>query len=297
VKIMPSVVRGVKCVGKVRGGAQGHLVEASDKRLYVVKFVNNPQGGRRILLNEMVASLLLGELGIKVAQPAFVICDGQFFEQNPNAFFASKQRQIAVEPGIHFGSQHLLLPGDEAMILDFLPDVLFPRIQNRDHFLGMLMADKWLSNADGRQTVFQRLGSNWAATMIDHGLTFQGVEWAFKDSRVQGLYCRTAVYGAKPVLRDFDPWLQKLFRLKSDLIGELLTAIPSDWLRGHEHELTGLLQKLFDRRVLIRGLLKESLTWIRERRRYREMRARVVSALPHLDTTMTSTTALRPDQP
>ena len=47
----PEHIYAVQHVRKMRGGAQAHLLRASDNRFYVTKFQNNPQGAR-ILAND-----------------------------------------------------------------------------------------------------------------------------------------------------------------------------------------------------------------------------------------------------
>ena len=42
-------VNAKRFVRKMRGSAQAHLLECDDGSFYVVKFSNNPQGGRRVL--------------------------------------------------------------------------------------------------------------------------------------------------------------------------------------------------------------------------------------------------------
>ncbi|HEV2172084.1 MAG TPA: HipA family kinase, partial [Nitrospira sp.] len=48
----------------LRGGAQSHLMRASDGHFYVTKFQNNPQHVR-VLANEMFAT----ELGLRLGLP------------------------------------------------------------------------------------------------------------------------------------------------------------------------------------------------------------------------------------
>ena len=277
-RIKPAVVRGLRCVRKMRGGAQAHLIEASNGCQYVVKFVNNPQG-RRILVNEMVASFLFGELGINVAQPAFVTIDRECLKQNPNLFLKLGSRRIDVDSGVHFGS---LVPCEPAVpIFDFLPDALFQKVVNRDHFKGVLMADKWVCNCDGRQAVFHRAGNDWVATMIDQGYAFEGTNWRFTDAPLHGLYGRVAVYGYRPIMRQFELWIEKLFALNTELEDEIRDTIPTEWLGGEENELRKLLRKLFERRELVPDLVRQSLC--RLRRKAREDRARVES-VPAQDT-------------
>src|SRR5580658_4104367 len=91
-------------IRKMRGGAQAHLLEASDGRFYVVKFRNNPQH-RRILVNEWIASVFLEYLGLAAPKTAMVRVSESFLEQNPEVHFQAGSGRIAVEPGWHFGSQ------------------------------------------------------------------------------------------------------------------------------------------------------------------------------------------------
>ena len=62
---------------------------------------------------------------------------------------------MEVEPGWHFGSRY---PGDPARtaVYDFLPDALLRQVANLEDFRAILVFDKWVGNADGRQSVFYR---------------------------------------------------------------------------------------------------------------------------------------------
>jgi hypothetical protein len=69
-------------------------------------------------------------------------------------------------------------------VYDFVPDTLLHQVRNLSDFLGVLVFDKWVSNADGRQAVFFRarvrewlpgaaeahaLTMGFVGLMIDHG--------------------------------------------------------------------------------------------------------------------------------
>jgi hypothetical protein len=83
----------------------------------------------------------------------------------------------------------------------------------------VLVFDNWTGNADGRQCVFYRamirrddLGGGHAgfvARMIDHA--FNGPNWDFPESPLQGLYERRAVYDGVSAPDDFQPWLDQVF--------------------------------------------------------------------------------------
>src|SRR5579871_6433237 len=198
---------------KMRGGAQAHLLQCSDGHFYVVKFLNNPQH-RRILVNEWIAAAFLDYLQISTPPAAMISLSAEFLAENPEIHIQLGSRRVPVEPGWHFGSRY---PGDPAKVLvyDFIPDLLLDKVANQNEFLGVLVFDKWIGNADARQSIFfrARLESSAAvkpdrpsrlglvACMMDHGYVFGGPNWEFSDSPLQGLYFRPLVY--RPV-RSFD---------------------------------------------------------------------------------------------
>ena len=138
----------------MRGGAQAHLIEATDGHFYVVKFLNNPQD-RRILVNEWIASTFLNYLGISTPEKAMVHVSQGFLDDNPEAYIQLGTHRQSLEPGWHFGSR---FPGDPRrhVVYDFLPDSLLARVENLPQFRGVLAFDKWVGNADSRQAVFFR---------------------------------------------------------------------------------------------------------------------------------------------
>ncbi len=256
----------------MRGGAQAHLVEASDGRCYVVKFASNPQG-RRVLVNELISALLLQRLGIATPEVAFVTVDDDFLAQNPECWIGREEQKIPILPGVHFGSRYPGLAG-EFPIYDLFPKPLLGRVYNRDHFLGALVFDKWVSNADARQAVFYRAqvevggeskGNHWVAVMIDNGHAFQRNDWGFRESAPQGVYGYPTVYGESVALNDFKPWLDALRRISSDYLGRLYGMVPAEWIEGEERELQQLLQRLATRRKLVRQLLVPTIEYIQEK--------------------------------
>ncbi|MBI4876569.1 MAG: hypothetical protein HY822_18180 [Acidobacteria bacterium] len=254
---------------KMRGGAQAHLIEAGDGRAYVVKFSNNPQH-RRILVNETIASVLLGYLRLSQPETAVVELSPAFLAQNPDVFIQLGTRRVPVPPGRHFGSCY---PGDpnRVAVYDFLPDALLDRVANRNEFLGILVFDKWVANADGRQSIFFRarikewsaaagvhaLEKGFLAQMVDHGYVFDGPNWEFRDSPLQGLYCRPLVYEKVRGWEDFEPWLSQVRGFPAEVLDDALKRIPPEWVEGDEEALEQLLERLLERRKrapdLVRG--------------------------------------------
>src|ERR1035438_9654976 len=136
----------VRHVRKMRGGAQSHLLEADDGCWYVVKFRNNPQH-RRVLVNELLSSVLLGYLKIAAPRTALIHLTAEFLDASPDLHLTLGANWVPVEPGWHFGSQY---PGDPARVAvyDFLPDVLLTQVMNMEDFRAVLVFDKWVGNAD-----------------------------------------------------------------------------------------------------------------------------------------------------
>ena len=256
----------------MRGSAQAHLLECDDGFFYVVKFSNNPQGGRRILTNEFISSFLMKRLGIHTPDIAVVNLDQDFLKANPEVSLSIGSNQTTTPAiGPHFGSLHVGGPVP-ATVFDLLPSAILPEVVNRGDFLGAMVFDKWASNADGRQAVFYRVQINtemlgyprvgWVAQFIDNGLAFQGRNWTFYDSPVQGIYMRRIIYGRRLSLRDFDLWVSAIMQIGQDVLDEIFKLLPPAWVEGQEHELQRVLNQLHDRRERVPELLAETVKYL-----------------------------------
>ena len=262
-------VEAIRLIRKMRGGAQAHLLECGDGRFYVVKFRNNPQH-RRILMNEWIASVFLNYLQISTPPAAIVNLSASFLQSNPEVYLQLGSKRLAVEPGWHFGSCY---PGDpsKVMVYDFLPDTLLDKVVNVNEFLGVLAFDKWMGNADARQSIFFRARlrqwspsvsspprAGFVAHMMDHGYVFNGPHWTFPDSPLQGLYFRPSVYQHVRSFDDFQPWLDRVVHFPEEVVDEAQKQIPPDWLAEDSNELDAILTKLMSRRKRVPDLIRES---------------------------------------
>jgi len=254
----------------MRGGAQAHLIQASDDHYYVVKFRNNPQH-RRILVNELIAAEILRYLQISAPASELIHVSEEFLKDNPDVFMQLGSQSIQPDLGWAFASRY---PGDPNLtaVYDFVPDSLLAQVENITDFLAALVFDKWTGNADGRQSVFYRAQlKEWAprlksgrrktgfvALMIDHGFIFNGPHWNFSESAAQGLYPRRSVYDPVVGLESFEPWLTRIREFPEEVMDCAWRRIPPDWIEGEEAELERLLEKLFARRKRIAELLEQS---------------------------------------
>jgi hypothetical protein len=261
---MPVTAR--RLIRKMRGGAQAHLMEASDGHAYVVKFRNNPQH-RRILINEWVASTFLHYLGIAAPETAMVEVTEAFLAGDPDTCIQLGRERLAVAPGWHFGSR---FPGDpvRTVVYDYLPDSLLDKVENLPDFRGALAFDKWMGNADSRQAIFfrarvleplaattGRLG--FVAQMMDNGYVFDGPHWRLGESAIQGLYFRPLVYRTVRGLDDFEPWLDRIRNFPEEVVDQAVKRIPPAWLEGDEGELERLLERLMKRRARVPDLIEQ----------------------------------------
>jgi hypothetical protein len=254
-------------IRKMRGGAQAHLLEADDGDYYIVKFQNNPQH-RRILVNEFVAAEILTHLQISCPGHQIVRLSAEFIAANPEVHLQTGNRKTDIEPGWHFGSRH---PGNpEVMaIYDFIPDALLHQVANPEQFLAVLAFDRWVANADGRQSIFFRAQlKDWlagpgipprklgfVALMIDHGFAFNGPHWDFPESAVSGLYPRRIVYEGVRSLAAFEPWMDRILHFPPEVFDKALRQIPPQWIADDEARLDRLFETLMRRRGRIPELL------------------------------------------
>lgn len=256
-------------VRKMRGGAQAHLLRASDGQFYIVKFQNNPQHPR-ILVNELIASVLLKYLQIPTPETALIEVNQEFLRRNPEVFIQLGTQKMPINTGWHFGSRY---PGDPTRlaVYDFVPDALLIQVNNVSDFLGVLVFDKWTANSDGRQCVFFRarlrdwsaagpahpLKMGFLAVMIDEGFIFDGPNWTFRDSPVQGLYTRKLVYEQVRSLESFQPWLDQVMNFPEEVIDQAYKKIPLEWICGQEDTLQELLGQLIRRRKRVPDLISD----------------------------------------
>jgi HipA-like protein len=244
-------------VRRMRGGSQSHLMRCKGEDYYVVKFQGNPQG-TRILVNEMLGTLLAARMGLPTTPVAVCSVSEDLIRLTPDLCFEIASGRLPCQPGLHFGSRYVHDPRN-VKALDFLSAHELSSVKNVMDFAGMLVFDKWTCNTDGRQTLFIRTEEGNEALMIDQGMCFNGGEWSFPDAPLRGLYARYVVYEQVSGLDDFEPWLTKLENINESVLMDTAQTIPSEWYEGDWASLERLLEQLDRRRCMVRELLWE--TW------------------------------------
>jgi hypothetical protein len=243
-------------IKRMRGGAQSHLMRCSDGHYYVVKFRNNPQH-ERVLANEFLATKLAELVGLPVPVVKVVDVPSWLAEHTEQLTIVMGKQQIPCETGLQFGSQFVVSPS-QGQVFDYLPPKELGRIRNLEAFAGILLLDKWTSNADGRQVAFWRKQQErrYSASFIDQGYCFNAGEWNFQDSPLRGVYPRNEVYALINGWSSFEPWLSRIERLEPDAIWSVAGEIPPQWYGNMWDELEGLVRNLVERKTAIRGLIQ-----------------------------------------
>jgi len=245
----------VQHVKRMRGGAQSHLMRCDDGHYYVVKFRNNPQH-ERVLANEFLATRLAERVGLPVPAAEVVEVLPWLVEHTAELTIVLGSHAIQVEAGLQFGSRYVVSPV-EGQVLDYLPPEMLERVRNLGTFAGILALDKWTCNADGRQAAFWRKmrEKKYSASFIDQGYCFNAGEWTFPDFPLRGVYPRNEVYARVNGWESFEPWLSRIEKLDEDAIWRVAGEIPPAWYGGSWDELEALVQRLIERKTVVRELI------------------------------------------
>jgi hypothetical protein len=239
----------------MRGGAQSHLLRASDGFQYVVKFMNNPQDVR-VLANEFLATRLAQKLGIPVPEPVVIEVSPWLITQNGELRCELAGRSIPFASGPCFGSRFVADPAEES-VFDYLPESQLDQVANLNDFARVLVLDKWASNSDGRQCVFARppRARKYRVTFIDHGYCFNAGEWTFPDAALRGVYARNEVYRAVTGWRSFEPALSRAQEMGIDDIRQCAAGMLQEWYGQDADGLDRVIETLYSRRSIIPDLI------------------------------------------
>jgi hypothetical protein len=242
----------IQHIRRMRGGAQAHLMRCSDGFFYVVKFRNNPQH-LRVLANEMLASRLAQLVGLPVPEGEVVDVGDWLIEHTPELHIQLEHHTIKCEGGLQFGSRYVVDPV-EGQVFDYLPVEMLGRVRNLESFAGMLVADKWTGNTDGRQAAFwrKRQQKKYTASFIDHGYCFNAGAWTFPDHPLRGVYASNEVYEGISGWEAFEPWLSIIEGMSDATILHSADSIPPEWYCGETDQLAILLSVLISRRSTVR---------------------------------------------
>jgi hypothetical protein len=251
-------ISAVQHLRALRGGAQSHLLKASDGACYVTKFQNNPQH-IRVLANEMLATNLGLALGLPMPRVEVIEVSDWLSEHTEDLRISLGGSKIPCRSGKQLGSLYVGCESPD-MSFDYLPRELLERVLNVEDFPRVLVLDKWTCNSDGRQAIFRRKaprGQRYSATFIDEGYCFNAGEWSFPDCPLRGVYANNCVYEGVTRWEAFEPALTRAEEMDADAIWRYAVEIPEEWYEGDRDDLHRLVEALHHRRGAIRNLITE----------------------------------------
>src|SRR6476660_2142138 len=251
---MPAPLQAVQHIRKMRGGSQAHLIRASDKNLYIVKFQNNPQHVR-VLVNEYLGTTVGRLLHLPMPEARSMEVSDWLVENTPELKIDLNPPPVTCATGLQFASRYVGDPeGDR--VFDYLPDSMLHQITNRGDFPRVLVFDKWTGNSDGRQAVFVKRSGHrkYEAMFTDQGHCFNAGEWNFPDLPLRGTYARNSVYESVTGWQSFEPTLSAVEQIEIDELWRFASEIPEEWYEHDSEAITRLIETLHARRSLIREL-------------------------------------------
>jgi hypothetical protein len=250
-------ISAVQHLRPLRGGAQAHLLRASDGASYVTKFQNNPQH-IRVLANEILATNLGLALGLPMPRVEVIEVSDWLIEQTEDLRISLGGAKIPCRSGKQLGSLYVGCESP-AMTLDYLPRELPQGVRNLSDFARVLVLDKWTCNSDGRQAIFSkgRRRQRHSVTFIDQGYCFNAGEWTFPDFPLRGAYANNCVYAGVMGREAFEPALSRVEEMDAQAIWRSAADIPDEWYEGDRDGIDRLVQALHQRRGAIRKLISE----------------------------------------
>jgi len=251
-------ISAVQHIRPLRGGAQSHLLKASDGNWYVTKFQNNPQH-IRVLANEMLATRLGLQLGLPMPRVEVIYVSDWLIAHSPELRFQLAGQQLMCKSGKQLGSAYIG-QNSSGPIFDYLPNEMLNNVRNLADFARVLVLDKWTGNSDGRQSVFSRKTARsrkYTANFIDQGYCFNASEWTFPDYPLRGVFANNCAYENVTGWEAFEPALTRVECMDPEIIWQCAAGIPTEWYQEDRASLERLVEELGKRRASIRGLISD----------------------------------------
>jgi hypothetical protein len=225
-------------IGRLRGGSQPILVQASDGFLYVVKYQDNPQGPN-VPFNEGLGSVLFDACGLRVPSWAAIEVSDGFLDRHPEGWIWEGREYRRPKAGWCFGSRYQGM--GETQVLEVLSRSAFNRVNNRQDFWKAWFLDILCEHCDHRQTLFLRNDAgDMDAVFFDHGHLFGGpngdttpklLASRYLDSRI---YEDLAVEGCNRIAHIIES-------LNQEKLNRIVANMPQEWVTssviGQFHQL------------------------------------------------------------
>ncbi|PYP90100.1 MAG: phosphatidylinositol kinase [Candidatus Angelobacter sp. Gp1-AA117] len=248
-------ISAVQHIRRMRGGSQSHLLRASDNNFYITKFKNNPQH-LRVLASEYMGTRIGTLLGLSMPEVRVIDVSDWLITHSPELRIEDAGNSLPCAAGLQLASRYVADPWQDH-VFDYLPEVLFERVSNREDLTRVLAFDKWTGNSDGRQAVFVKRPKErfYRMTLIDQGHCFNMAEWSFPDLALLGIYYRDYAYKGVTGWKNFEPVLSRIEQIDIADLWKIAAEVPEEWYQGDTEGLSRLIETLYRRRSSVRDLI------------------------------------------
>ncbi|HUY94459.1 MAG TPA: hypothetical protein VMU71_04150 [Terracidiphilus sp.] len=216
----------VRFIRKLRGTSEPILVQADDRLLYVVKFLDNPQGPNT-LFNESAGSELFRAVGLSTPAWKPLLVTDLFLDRNRGSWLGIGDAAVRPRAGLCFGS--LYLGADAMPLFEILPRTWFRHIANRTSFWMARVLDACAHHLDRRQAVFaEESEGQLRAYFIDHGHLFGGPHGSECSPGTSFRYLDARIY---PDLdgKERQPFLKTMQSVDPEQLRRRARALPEEW--------------------------------------------------------------------
>ncbi len=213
-------------IRKLRGTSEPILVHADDGLLYVVKFLNNPQGPNT-LFNEGAGSDLYRVNRLHAPPWKPLLITDAFLDRYRGAWLGIDRTAVRPQAGLCFGSLYLGVDGRR--LFEVLSRASLSRIANRASFWLAWVIDACANHVDHRQAIFaERPDGRLTAYFIDHGHLFGGPYGLDRMPPVGFRFLDPLIY---PDLDgdERQAFLKTIQSVDLDWLRRRVRALPEDW--------------------------------------------------------------------
>jgi hypothetical protein len=207
------------------GGSLPAIAEADDDFMYVIKFRGAGQGVKA-LVAELIGGEIARVLGLKMPEIVFAQLDEAFGRTEPDEEI---QDLLKSSTGLNVGVHYL--SGS------FMYD---PVVYDVDAMTASMIVwmDALLMNVDRTPKNTNLLVWNKELWLIDHGASLyfhhSGTEWNEQAERPFQLIKDHVLLSRASALEEADNTCKKI--LSENVIDEILSLVPSDWLASYDPE-------------------------------------------------------------
>src|SRR6185437_12597579 len=247
-------IRAERFIRRLRGGSQPVLVEGSDGLVYVLKFVNNPQG-INLLFNESMGTEVFKACDLPVPPWQPVILSRHFVDSTPGCWMQTEKGDLRPQAGICFGS--LFVGQQRARLLQILPSADFGHIRNRSSFWLAWLVDFCCGNTDSRQAVFLEDRKNCLDSwFVDMGHLFGGADG--NRTAHEFVQCRYADQRIYPEIlpAETSGFFTAIESLDADALWTVARKLPEDWVSAKALQAFFRGLETLSNKTLVRSFLQ-----------------------------------------